>query len=245
VVVLNGEIVDTGCDSDAECDDGNACTTDTCNADGSCSNGGVSCDDGNACTLDSCDAVSGCYSETITCNDGNNCTTDSCDPAVGCSTAPVSCDDGNDCTIDTCNAADGSCTNVDQCPDCSGAGPSVATLWPPNHKFRNVNVVGVTDPQGQSTTITIDGIFQDEPTNSIGDGETCPDASGVGGSTASLRAERQGTEDGRVYFIAFTAVDSDGYWCSGEVTSCVPHDMGAGSVCVDDGPDYDSMICTP
>jgi Dictyostelium (slime mold) repeat len=68
------------------------------------------CDDGNACTIDSCDAATGkCLhvKDTWTCDDGNVCTTDSCIPATGkCmhknNTAP--CDDGNYCTVnDVCS----------------------------------------------------------------------------------------------------------------------------------------------
>jgi hypothetical protein len=44
------------------------------------------CDDGNACTEDSCDTSSGCVSidvVTATCDDGNPCTLDGCDSASG------------------------------------------------------------------------------------------------------------------------------------------------------------------
>jgi len=106
-------------------------------------------------------------------------------------------------------------------------------------------VGGVTDPQGQPVAVRIDRIRQDEPTDDLGDGHTCPDAAGLGTSTASLRAERSGLGDGRVYHVRFTATDPDGHACSGEVTSCVPHDQGAGAACVDQGPRYDSLTCAP
>ena len=32
--------------------------------------------------------------------------------------------------------------------DCSEAAPSIDTIWPPNHKFVPVNILGVTDPDG-------------------------------------------------------------------------------------------------
>ena len=44
----------------------------------------------------------------------------------------------------------------------------------------------------------ITGITQDEPLTGLGSGDACPDASGVGSTTAMLRAERNGTGDGRV-----------------------------------------------
>jgi hypothetical protein len=246
VVVLNGEVIETRCTGPEDCDDGNACTDDVCNEDGSCANPDASCDDGNACTADSCDPDVGCSNTDISCDDGNACTADSCDPDVGCSNTEISCDDGDDCTLDTCDPALG-CSNTDQCPDCSAAAASVGAIWPPNHRFVAIDVGGVTDPQGQVATIQIDGVFQDEPTDTLGDGRFCADADGVGTSTALVRAERSGTPavpgDGRVYHIAFTATDPDGYTCSGEVTSCVPHDQGGGSSCVDQGALYDSRVC--
>jgi hypothetical protein len=245
-VVLNGEVVHTGCTSAAECDDGNACTSDVCNADGSCDHPAASCDDGDLCTTDSCDPALGCGHQPVSCDDSSLCTTDSCNPATGCENQPVNCDDGVACTLDSCSPANG-CSHVDQCPDCSHAAATVATIWPPNHELVPVGVQGVTDPQGQSTTIRVDCITQDEPTNTVGDGNTCPDADGVGTPTAQVRAERTGSNkvpgDGRVYHIAFTAMDPDGYSCTGEVTSCVPHDQGAGAACVDQGKLYDSLVC--
>ncbi len=106
----------------APCDDGDPCTAgDTCQ-DGVCVAGGpTDCDDGNACTLDTCDPLVGCVSlptqspccigAASICDDGDPCTDDFCDPeTAACSytnnTAP--CDDGDACTQDdTC--ADGVC----------------------------------------------------------------------------------------------------------------------------------------
>jgi len=104
----------------------------------------------------------------------------------------------------------------------------------------DVSVVGVTDPDGDPVTITITGISQDEPLNRGGSGNTCPEATGVGTATASLRAEREGGGDGRVYHLSFAADDGRGGRCTGTVTVCVPHDQGAGRVCVDQGPLVDS-----
>lgn len=130
-------------------------------------------------------------------------------------------------------------------PDCSLATASPDELWPPNHKMVNVAVVGVTDPDGDSVTITVTGVTQDEPVNGLGDGDTSPDASIPGDGTVDLRAERAGTKkvpgDGRVYHVSFTADDGNGGSCEGTVSVCVPHDMGQGSVCVDGGPLYDSL----
>lgn len=42
--------------------------------------------------------------------------------------------------------------------------------------------------------------MQDEPVNGTGDGNTCGDATGIGTSTAQLRAERSRNGNGRAYF---------------------------------------------
>jgi subtilisin-like proprotein convertase family protein len=142
-----------------------------------------------------------------------------------------------------CEDAGHSCNEP---PDCSGAYASVDVLWPANHKYNAINVLGVTDADGDPVTITITGIFQDEALNAQGDGNTCPDATGVGTDTAHVRAERVGPPfpgDGRVYHIYFLADDGQGGECEGTVTVCVPHDLGQGSECVDQGPLYDSTDC--
>lgn len=127
-------------------------------------------------------------------------------------------------------------------PDCSAAAPSIDTIWPPNHKFVPVSVLGVTDPDGDEVVITIDSIWQDEPVDTFGDGTFAPDGQGVGTSLAEVRAERTGNVNvpgnGRVYHIGFTAGDGFGGSCSGSVAAGVPHDKK--DIPVDDGPLYDS-----
>jgi hypothetical protein len=131
-----------------------------------------------------------------------------------------------------------------QPPDCSEAYASIDILWPPNHKFVDITIEGVTDPDGDIVTITIIGITQDEPVDAVGtgDGNTFPDGTGIGTDIACVRAEREGTGNGRVYEISFTATDGWGGECSGSVTVCVPHDLRPGHECID-GQDYDSTGC--
>ncbi len=138
------------------------------------------------------------------------------------------------------------CTTVEivpnQAPVCEDAYAGSEKLWPPNHKYVDINVIGVTDPDGDPVTITVDGITQDELVDAIGkgDGNTSPDGMGVGTDTASVRAERQGNANGRIYEISFTASDGQGGECSGSVNVCVPHNQRPGHVCIDDGQNYDS-----
>jgi len=122
---------DPGC---GDCDDGVACTLDTCDQatpgcrhqprDGDCPAGQVcdpargcvevaacasaaECDDQDACTLDSCDPLLGCTHAAVGCDDQDACTADTCDPATGCVHPQVACDDGDPCTTDTCDPATG------------------------------------------------------------------------------------------------------------------------------------------
>lgn len=132
------------------------------------------------------------------------------------------------------------CLPLNQAPVCDAATASPASLWPPNHKFASISVTGVTDPDDDPTTITIDSIFQDEPVRGKGSGRTAPDGQGVGTSVAQVRAEREGKGDGRVYHISFSADDGQGGMCSGEVLVGVPHDRGPNGGPIDGGPLYDS-----
>jgi hypothetical protein len=125
-------------------------------------------------------------------------------------------------------------------PICGSATASIQEIWPPNHNMKSVNIINVADPDGDTVTITITGITQDEPVKGNGSGNTAPDAEGVGTDTAKVRAERTGSVNGRVYNISFTAVDNKGLQCEGSVMTCVPHDKGENNVCVDDGQLYDS-----
>ena len=124
-------------------------------------------------------------------------------------------------------------------PVCSDAKPFPAVLWSPNHQFVPIVVMGVTDPDGDSATITVTGVTQDEQVNAKGDGNTSPDAV-IEAGAALVRAERSGTGNGRVYEISFKAEDGKGGSCTGAVTVGVPHSMHVGLTAIDDGQKYNS-----
>jgi hypothetical protein len=89
---------------------------------GTCTHTPVDCDDGDACTTDSCDPATGCVYTPIRCGDGDACTDDSCDPATGCMNTPADCDDGDACTVDDCaTACTEECCNFHETPGCSDA----------------------------------------------------------------------------------------------------------------------------
>jgi hypothetical protein len=132
-VLVDGTITVTAgaCLADANCDDGNQCTSDVCNA-GFCENTNRTgaCTDGNACTVGDACAAGVCVSgTTVDCSTaGNQCNTASCDPSGvegNCailSPRPdgVACADGNACSQgDTCQG--GACLGGPPV-DCSGAG---------------------------------------------------------------------------------------------------------------------------
>ena len=131
--------------------------------------------------------------------------------------------------------------NLNGPPVCSAAKPNPEELWPVNHKFVPVSVIGVTDPEGDAVTINIDAIRQDEPVNGNGDGNTSPDGKGVGTDTAWLRAERDAKANGRAYHVYFTAADTTGS-CSGEVVVFAPLNKGKYGDRTDEGPLYDSTL---
>ena len=135
------------------------------------------CDDGNICTTDSCDQATGCHHDfnTDPCDDGNACTTgDVCADGLCQAGAPADCDDGNPCTDDSCepwagcvhanNSAacdDGNaCTGWDACEDgvCVGHDPVVCPVADQCH------VGGACDPATGSCS------YAAKP-----DGTTCDD----------------------------------------------------------------------
>ena len=124
--------------------------------------------------------------------------------------------------------------------DCSTAVPSLETLWPPNHKLVPIDVLGIIDPDGGEITFSIDGIFQDEPVNGDADGNTRPDATGIGTAAASVRAERAGNGNGRVYTLLFTASSDGGARCAGSVEVGVPKSRNRDAV--PDGPLFNSAF---
>ncbi len=78
---------DSGCGCDTGCDDGDACNgIETCR-DGTneCLDGTpLDCDDEDACTTDTCAPSTGCQHIPLDCDDGRGCTTDSCNASSGC-----------------------------------------------------------------------------------------------------------------------------------------------------------------
>jgi hypothetical protein len=130
-------------------------------------------------------------------------------------------------------------TNRD--PICVDPPGPAQQLWPPNHKLVELvlaELVEVTDPDGDSLVLEVDGIFQDEPVNGTGDGDTAPDAEIDPQGEFRVRAERSGGGDGRIYEVTYTASDGRGGQCSSSVVIEVPH--GRRTPAIDSGHRFDS-----
>jgi alpha-tubulin suppressor-like RCC1 family protein len=104
------------------CSDGDACTAgDVCSG-GACLPGqATDCDDNNPCTTDNCDTKLGCVSAAngLPCSDGDACTNgDGCKNGGCVGPVKVGCDDGNLCTADSCQPAKG-CVHLGAAGPCS------------------------------------------------------------------------------------------------------------------------------
>lgn len=124
--------------------------------------------------------------------------------------------------------------------DCNNAYASPARIWPPNHKFKKIHIQGITHAAGLAITTQIDAIYQDEPVNADGDGNTAIDGRGIGKTFAEVRRERSGLGDGRIYEIQFTASSESGDSCTGSVIVGVPHDRKRTPI--DSGVRFDSTV---
>ena len=161
---------------------------------------------------------------------------------VGTTTVNCTVTDGNGAS--TTGSFTVTVTPANSAPVCS-ATPSVSAIWPANNRLVPISLNGISDPEGNTFTVTVTSIAQDEPTNAAGSGNTPSDATGIGTSVAQVRAERAGGADGRFYHISFTATDSAGASCTGTVKVVVPHDQGKNSVPVDGGKKFNSVTGAP
>jgi len=117
----------------------------------------------------------------------------------------------------------------------------VVELWPPNHKFHTITGEDcVRDACDRHLEVAFLSASSDEPVNARGDGNTEPDIL-LACDQVQLRSERQGGSNGRVYTLAWTAVDDAGNRTDGECIVAVPHDQ-SGRKAIDDGPAYEITL---
>jgi hypothetical protein len=108
---------------------------------------------------------------------------------------------------------------------------SPTELWPPNHTMRNIHAtITVTDVCDATPTVRLVSITSDEPDEGLGDGDFAGDIQGVAAGTDdrdfSLRSERSGGGDGRVYTVTYEAEDDHGNVATVQATVTVPKSRG-------------------
>lgn len=110
-----------------------------------------------------------------------------------------------------------------------------AVLWPPNHRMIDISSsVSVSDACTTAPTWVLTSVTSNEPDNAIGvgDGNTVNDIQGADLGTPDaglrLRAERQGTGNGRIYTVGYSVTDECGNSSDGSGIVLVPHDQGNG-----------------
>jgi hypothetical protein len=110
------------------------------------------------------------------------------------------------------------------------------TLWPPNHKMIPVTpIITATDNCDLNPVTALKSITMNEgeETNTydpnydstLGDGHTSDDIMVDSLGNISLRAERSGTGNGRIYTLRYTATDTSGNVATGSATVTVPHNQ--------------------
>ena len=124
VYIDDVEVSSGCCASVADCDDGNACSVDSCamGVGGTpacqhapkedCCNSAGDCNDGKPCTLDLCPTAGGTCSHSA---------------KIDCCMSAGDCDDADTCTVDTCTGAGGGCKHQNTCcstdGECQSADP--------------------------------------------------------------------------------------------------------------------------
>ncbi len=181
-VINTLDLVGGGCQTNGDCDDGLFCNgAETCNTGtGQCQAGTPpNCNDGVACTDDSCnESTDSCNNVPNygNCSDGLFCNgSETCHATLGCQAgSPPNCNDGVACTDDSCNESTDSCNNVPNngnCSDglfCNGSETCHATLGcqagsPPNC---NDGVACTDDSCNEST----------DSCNNVANNANCDDA---------------------------------------------------------------------
>jgi len=119
------------------------------------------------------------------------------------------------------------------------------TLWPPNHKYKTVQVsdlvAGASDNCDAGInlgSVHISQVTSDETENGNGDGNTLNDiVIAADCKSVQLRSERSGDGNGRVYTITFKVIDAAGNVATATAKVTVPKSQN-GSTAVDDGAQY-------
>lgn len=164
---------------------------------------------------------------------------------VGTTTVDVTATDASGNT-DTCSFT--VTVNDVEDPVVSNMSATPNSLWPPNHKLKDITV-NYTSTDNCAVISCELTVTSDEAVNGWGDGNTSPDWVIVDDHHVKLRAERSGKGDGRVYTITATCIDAAGNTGSNSTTVTVAHNQGNVSarsmIYGEQSPGGLSVIATP
>jgi hypothetical protein len=126
-----------------------------------------------------------------------------------------------------------SITVADTTPPVVTVNASPASLWPPNHTMRPVQLTVVAvDACDPSPVVFLQAVTSSEPDDvpGQGDGATVGDVQGATAGAPDfdvlLRAERDGRGPGRIYRMSYRATDASGNAGTGVGSVAVYHDVG-------------------
>jgi hypothetical protein len=210
------------------CDDGQACTVDTCNPAVGCVHTpyDAACDDHDPCTRDRCDPARGCVHGAqrlgTVCDDGDPCTTGDRCRATGCAGDAMKCSDPYACTDDRCVA--GRCESTPADSNCDGGACAQASCRPGDPAADRRGCVTTPVEEGQPCT---------------DDGVACTDDVCTDGGCLHVPVDTRCTKAGDCTPMACAPEqpDADASGCSpaGEVRS--------GGECAEDGDPCSEDVC--
>jgi hypothetical protein len=100
-----------------------------------------------------------------------------------------------------------------------------SSLWPKNHKLRDVTINYTATDSCGGVNCQITNITSNEPVEGTGDGDTSPDWEFVDEHHVRLRAESAGGSAGRIYTITVTCTDAAGNSTTKTVEVHVGHNI--------------------
>ncbi|MGH9955980.1 MAG: DUF11 domain-containing protein, partial [Pyrinomonadaceae bacterium] len=162
--------------------------------------------------------------------------------ATASATNERSSDTGNNTSTATITLTDVTAPVITLIPN-----SNIGNLWSPNHKYNTVKVTDLVASASDScsTTLSLSSVYiwkvtSDEPENiNSGDGNTFKDMLIANDcKSVDLRAERDGSKNGRVYTIYFKVKDAAGNVGTAQAKVKVPKSQGANGAAVEDPPVY-------
>jgi len=110
-------------------------------------------------------------------------------------------------------------------PSINGLSADPSSLWPKNHKMRDVTINYTSTDSCGGVNCQITNITSNEPIDGTGDGDTSPDWEFVDEHHVRLRAESAGGSIGRIYTITVTCTDGAGNVTTKTVEVHVGHNI--------------------